>query len=62
MIEAFPWETAPRFIIRDRDGICRNEFVGQVAGMGIEEILISAQSPWQNKPGCGILSTCRHQS
>jgi len=62
MIEAFPWETAPRFMVRDQDGIYGTAFFQQVRGMGMEEILISAQSPWRNKPGCGILSTCRHQS
>ncbi len=48
IIEAFPWETAPRYLIRDRDGIYGNEFVGRVVGMGIEEVPISARSPWQN--------------
>jgi len=51
MIEAFPWETAPRFIIRDRDGIYGNEFVGRVGGMGIEQVLISPRSSWQNPLG-----------
>jgi transposase InsO family protein len=48
MIEAFPWDTAPRFILRDRDGIYGHDFVRRVGSMGIEEIVISARSPWQN--------------
>jgi transposase InsO family protein len=48
MIEAFPWDTAPRFILRDRDGIYGDDFVRRVGSMGIEEIVISARSPWQN--------------
>jgi putative transposase len=48
IIEAFPWDTAPRFMIRDRDGIYGEVFVRRVGSMGIEEVLISAQSPWQN--------------
>jgi transposase InsO family protein len=48
IIEAFPWDTAPRFIIRDRDGIYGNDFVRRVSSMGIEEVVISARSPWQN--------------
>jgi transposase InsO family protein len=48
MGEAFPWDTAPRFRVRDRDGIYGNDFVRRVEGMGIEEVPISARSPWQN--------------
>jgi hypothetical protein len=48
MVEAFPWDTAPRFLVRDRDGIYGNDFVRRVEGLGIEEVPISARSPWQN--------------
>lgn len=48
MIEAFPWDTAPRFLIRDRDGIYGVEFKRRVASMGIERIPTSVRSPWQN--------------
>ncbi len=47
-IEAFPWDTVPRFLLRDRDGIYGGEFVRRVASMGIEQVPISARSPWQN--------------
>jgi hypothetical protein len=48
IIEAFPLETAPKYLMRDRDGIYGDDFVRRVAGMGIEEVVISARSPWQN--------------
>ena len=48
IVEAFPWDTAPRFMLRDRDGIYGNDFVRRVSAMGIEEVLISPHSPWQN--------------
>jgi hypothetical protein len=48
IVEAFPWDTAPRYVLRDRDGIYGAEFVRRVEGMGIEEVPISARSPWQN--------------
>jgi putative transposase len=48
IVEAFPWDTAPRFLVRDRDGIYGSDFVRRVEGMGIEEVPISARSPWQN--------------
>jgi putative transposase len=48
MVEAFPWETAPRFVLRDRDGIYGSDFVRRVKGLGIEQVVISARSPWQS--------------
>jgi putative transposase len=48
IIEAFPWDTAPRFLLRDRDGIYGSEFKQRVRGMGIEEVVIAASSPWQS--------------
>jgi putative transposase len=46
--EAFPESTAPRYMIRDRDGIYGDIFRGRVKSMGIEEVLIAPHSPWQN--------------
>ncbi len=51
VIEAFPDETAPRFTIRDRDGIYRNAFQQRLRNMGIEEVVCAPRSPWQN-PYC----------
>jgi len=48
IVEAFPWDTAPRFLIRDRDGKYGNEFNRRVAALGIEQVLTSPHSPWQN--------------
>jgi transposase InsO family protein len=44
---AFPWETAPRYLLRDRDRIFGQEFVEQVKAMGIKEVLSAPRSPWQ---------------
>jgi putative transposase len=46
--EAWPWDTAPRFVIRDRDGIYGSEFQTAMQAMGIEEVVIAPRSPWQN--------------
>lgn len=51
IIQAFPYEEAPRFLIRDRDGIYGDYFKERVKGMGIEEVPIAPHSPWQN-PYC----------
>jgi transposase InsO family protein len=45
--EAFPWESAPRYLLRDRDRIFGPEFVERVQAMGIEEVLSAPRSPWQ---------------
>jgi hypothetical protein len=48
IIEAFPWDKVPKYLIRDRDGVYGNYFRNRVNGMGIKEVLIAPQSPWQN--------------
>jgi putative transposase len=48
IVEAFPEDTAPRYLLRDRDAIYGGLFRSRVQGMGIEEVLTAAQSPWQN--------------
>lgn len=48
MIEAFPEETAPRFLLRDRDQIYGEEFRRRVAGMRIEQVVTAPHSPWQS--------------
>ena len=37
--EAFPWDSAPRFLLRDRDRIFDSGFTKQVEELGIEEVL-----------------------
>jgi hypothetical protein len=48
IIEAFPWDTAPRYMIRDRDSIYGDIFRGRVKAMGTKEVLIAPRSPWQS--------------
>jgi putative transposase len=48
VVDAFPWDKAPRYLLRDRDGIYGTSFRQRVRHMGIEEILIAPRSPWQN--------------
>ena len=51
IVDAFPWDTAPRYLLRDRDGIYGEYFQRRIKNMGIEEIKIAPRSPWQN-PYC----------
>jgi len=46
--EAFPWNEAPRYLIRDRDGMYGNVVRRRLRAMGIRDKPISAGSPWQN--------------
>src|SRR4029453_1998470 len=46
--EAFPDDSAPRFLLRDRDAIYGEEFVRRVKSMGIREVLTAPRAPWQN--------------
>ena len=48
VVEAFPWDEAPRYLLRDRDGICGVEFQTRVKNMDIREVLIAPRAPWQN--------------
>ena len=61
IIEAFPEDTAPRFLLRDRDQIYGEEFRRRVAGMDIEEILTSPRSPWQNPYAERVIGTIRRE-
>jgi transposase InsO family protein len=46
--EAFPWELAPAYLLRDNDGAYGHVFTSRVRAMGIRDRLILPGSPWQN--------------
>jgi len=46
--EAFPWDTAPRYLLHDRDCIYGAAFRQRVGEMEICEVLTALRSPWQN--------------
>src|SRR5438445_11816193 len=48
LVESFPEETAPKYLLRDRDAIYGDVFVRRVTGLGISEILIAPRAPCQN--------------
>ena len=48
VVEAFPWDKAPKYLLRDRDRIYGDWFRRRVNNMGIEEVLTAPHSPWQN--------------
>jgi transposase InsO family protein len=48
MVEAFPWETTARYVIRDRDRIYGADFQRRVKALGLHEVPTAPRSPWQN--------------
>ena len=46
--EAFPWASAPSYLVRDNDGAYGHVFSRRVMAMGIRDRPISPRSPWQN--------------
>jgi len=47
MVEAFPEDTAPRYLLRDRDKIYGCEFHQRIQVMSMKEVLSAPASPWQ---------------
>jgi transposase InsO family protein len=59
--EAFPWDSAPRFLLRDRDRIFGRDFVEQVKAMGITQVLSAPRSPWQRAYVERMIGTIRRE-
>ena len=62
MIEAFPWETAPRYLLRDRDRIYGDLFQRRVSSLGIEEVKTAPRSPWQNPYAERLIGSIRRDA
>src|SRR6267143_284592 len=61
VIEAFPHDSAPRFLIHDRDGIFGGPFRQRVKAIGLAEVLITPHSPWQNPFAERVIETIRRE-
>jgi transposase InsO family protein len=61
IVEAFPEDTAPKCMVRDRDGIYSDEFRRRVEGIGIDEVLTAPQSPWQNPYAERLVGSLRRE-
>jgi len=60
MVEAFPWDDAPRYLLRDRDNVYDARFRRRVHSLGIEEVLTAPRSPWQNPYVERLIGSVRH--
>ena len=61
MVEAFPFDTAPRYLTRDRDGIYGETFRRRVRSLGIEEVVTAPRSPWQNPYAERLIGSVRRE-
>lgn len=48
LVEAFPFDTAPRYLLRDRDGKYGERYCARARSLCIKEVVIAARSHWQN--------------
>src|SRR5207253_9970997 len=48
IVDAFPDDSAPSYLLRDRDSVYGHVFRQRLKGMGVGEVLTAPHSPWQN--------------
>jgi putative transposase len=61
LVEACPWETAPRYLLRDRDAVYGGAFSSRVQTMEIHEVKTAPRSPWQNPYVERLIGTLRRE-
>src|SRR5438309_7216574 len=61
MTEAFPWTSAPAYLVRDNDRAYGHAFRSRVRAMGIRDRPISPRSPWQNPYMERLIGTVRRE-
>ncbi len=61
LIQAFPFDTAPRYLIRDRDGIYGQRVINALDILDIEQIVTAPRSPWQNGYCERVIGTIRRE-
>jgi putative transposase len=61
MTEAFPWDTAPRYLLHDRDASYGQAFRDRLQTRRINEVVTAPQSPWQNAYVERIIGSVRRE-
>ena len=59
--EAFPWDEAPRYLIRDRDRVYGATVTRRLRAMGIRDTPIAPGSPWQNGVAERLIGSIRRE-
>lgn len=61
LVEAFPFDTAPRYLIRDGDAVYGRRVKRRIESLGIDEVVTAAASPWQNAYVERVIGTLRRE-
>jgi putative transposase len=61
IVDAFPDDSAPSYVLRDRDSVYGHVFQQRVKGMGAAEVLTTPQSPWQNPFAERLIGSIRRE-
>lgn len=61
LTEAFPWDRAPRRLIRDRDAVYGGVFLKRLSAMGIRDHPTAPRSPWQNAYAERLIGSIRRE-
>jgi transposase InsO family protein len=59
--EAFPWDDAPRYLIRDRDRVYGAAVLRRLRAMGIRDKPIAPRSTWQNGVAERLIGSIRRE-
>ena len=61
LVEAFPWESAPKYLLRDRDAVCSEWFQQRAANLGMEQLFTAPRRPWQNAYAERVIGSIRQE-
>ena len=59
--EAFPWNSAPRYLVRDRDRAYGETYRRRIHAMGIRDHPVAPRSPWQNPYAERLIGSFRRE-
>jgi len=61
IVDAFPDDSAPSYLLRDRDSVYGHSFQQRVKGMRIREVRTAPHSPWQNPFAERLIGSVRRE-
>ena len=61
LVDAFPDDSGPPYLLRDRDSVYGQAFRRRVKSMGIREVLTAPHSPWQNPFAERLIGSIRRE-